>query len=404
MKTLLQINATVNSGSTGRIAEGIGRLAAANGWRNYIAYGRWQHDSAAQLVRIGRRPDIWMHGLRSRLLDQHGLGSTTATERFIRTIGEIKPDVIHLHNIHGYYLNYRLLFEYLQRADAPVVWTLHDCWPFTGHCANFDLAGCGAWRTGCLDCLQLNTYPKSFFRDCSQENFRLKKKLFTSLGDRLTLVPVSDWLAGLLRQSFFRDTPIQVIHNGIDLAVFTPQPIGTVREKYGLGKRHVLLGVAGPWSERKGLFDFYKLRAMLPCDQYAIILVGLSEVQRKQLPEGIVGLPRTEAVRELAVLYSAADVYVNPTYEDNYPTVNLEAMACGTPVVTYRTGGSPEAVTPETGLVAEQGNIEELAVAVRTIAANGRQAYTTACQTHAAQFFDQRKCFQQYIDLYDRIL
>lgn len=407
MRTLLQINTTLNRGSTGRIAEEIGTTATAAGWNCFIAHGaRYRNPSRLQTIQIDSLRDERVHyGWHSLLLDRHSLGSTHATQQFIHRIEqEIRPDIIHLHNIHGYFLNYHVLFEYLARTDIPVVWTLHDCWPFTGHCTYFDLIKCERWKTGCYVCPQLMAYPKSLFRDNSRKNWELKNALFTALGDRLTLVPVSDWLADLLQLSFFAGMKYRTIHNGIDTDTFRPRPINQMTEKYGIECRYIIIGVASPWSDRKGLTDFIRLRSCLPKEQYAIILVGLSRKQRLALPAGITGIERTQDVEELAELYGIADVFVNPTYEDNYPTVNLEAMACGTPVITYRTGGSPEAVSSTTGFVVDQGDIEQLAAAVRTITMAGKQAYSAVCRKRAEEHFNKNMCFQEYLNLYNALI
>jgi len=251
MRTLLQINSVVNSGSTGRIAEEIGQTAISQGWESYIAYGRNKRLSQSQLIKIGTDWDIKMHGLQTRLFDRHGLGSKSATQIFIKQIEAIKPDIIHLHNIHGYYLNIEVLFNFLASTQIPVLWTLHDCWPFTGHCVYFDFVGCKKWLTQCNNCPQTRTYPASFFLDRSTQNFNLKKELFTGVHN-LTLVPVSQWLANLLRQSFLKNLPIQVINNGIDIETFKPVPSNNLRFKFKLQSKFIIIGVANIWSERKG--------------------------------------------------------------------------------------------------------------------------------------------------------
>ena len=404
LSTLLQINSCVNCGSTGRIAHEIGQTVIDNGGESWIAYGRSMRKSTSHLIRIGDSIDVYSHALLTRLFDRNGCGSKRATIKFVQEIAQINPDIVHLHNIHGYYLNYKILFDYLSTSKVQVVWTLHDCWPFTGHCAYFSLAGCDRWKTGCHDCPQAYEYPASWFRDNSRQNYQLKKSLFLGLRERLTLVPVSNWLSDLLGSSFLADIPRQVIHNGIDLSAFNVQNTESIRQKYDLGDKMIILGVASPWSYRKGLADFIKLRAELSEESYVIVLVGLTHNQIRSLPAGILSISRTQSVQELAAFYSAADVFVNPTYEDNYPTVNLEAMACGTPVVTYRTGGSPEAVTPETGIVVEQGDLIGLANAIRIIANRGKSVYGQACRIHAERYFDKQQCFMDYIYLYNNIL
>ena len=400
-KTLLQINTVINSGSTGRIAEEIGQTALAAGWRSVIAYGRNPRPSKSETIRIGSDWEVRLHGLRSRIFDDAGFGSRRATEAFIRAAEKLSPDVIHLHNVHGYYLNIDVLFRWLARGNVPVVWTLHDCWPFTGHCAYFDIVGCEKWKTGCFACPQKREYPVSLLCDRSRKNWEQKRELFSSVNN-LTLVPVSDWLAGIARESFLGDKNICRIYNGTDTAVFSPREDGkSVREKYGLGSRLVALGCASVWDKRKGLSDFIKLWERVPEKDLAIVLVGLSEEQIQGLPSGIVGIRRTESVEALADLYSAADLFVNPTYEDNFPTVNIEALACGTPICTYRTGGSPEAINGDTGFVVEQGDIEGLVSALETIRSLGKSAYSNACRSRALSCFRKEDRWAEYLSLYE---
>lgn len=403
MLIVFQINSVVNSGSTGRIAEEIGRLAIINGWESYIAFGRNVSTSKSELIKIGNSWDAFIHGILTRLFDIHGLVSKRATKRLLNRIEEIKPDIIHLHNIHGYYLNYPILFKYLSSIDIPVVWTFHDCWPITGHCAYFDRVGCIKWQNGCSSCPQKNTYPKSLLFDRSKKNYQDKQDAFNSLNN-LTLVPVSDWLSDILKCSFLKKHPINRIYNGIDTSIFKPVSGLDIGIKGQISSRFAILGVASPWSKRKGLEDFIKLYEKLDQDKYCIILVGLSDAQKKSLPLDIIGLTRTESIHELAQLYSVADVFVNPTYEDNFPTTNIEALACGTPIITYKTGGSPEAVTPETGFVIEQGSIEGLLDAINIMKKKGKAAYTDACRRRALDYFKKEDRYAEYIDLYNQLL
>ena len=278
MKKLLQINSVVNSGSTGRIAEEIGQTAIAAGWESYIAYGRNNRPSQSKLIKIGSDLDIKMHGLQTRLFDRHGLGSKSATQELVEKIEKIKPDIIHLHNIHGYYINIEILFKYLQNTNIPVVWTFHDCWPITGHCSYFSFVGCDKWKTQCFSCPQKTDYPASWFIDRSEKNFNLKKKLFTSLPN-VTLVPVSKWLYGILEESFLQNYPLKVIHNGINTEVFRPSTGDAFRAKHHFDNKFILLGVASVWSPRKGLKDFIALSKVLNND-FQIVLVGLTRKRR----------------------------------------------------------------------------------------------------------------------------
>ena len=352
------INSVCGIRSTGRICTDLADALTAQGHEVKIAYGRETvpEKSRKYAVRIGSNTDNKLHGLRSRLFDDTGFGSKRATKRFIEWVKSYDPDVVHLHNIHGYYINIELLFRYLAEAEKPVIWTLHDCWSFTGHCAYFDYAECDRWKTGCHNCPQKKEYPSSMLVDRSKKNWEAKKKLFTAVKDMVFVTP-SEWLAEILGQSYFGKYPVKVINNDIDLSVFRPTE-GDFREKNGLTGKKMLLGVASVWDRRKGLKDYIKLSEKLD-DNYRIVLVGLSEEQIKQLPENVIGISRTNNTKELAEIYTAADYFLNLTYEDNYPTVNLEAQACGTPVISYRTGGSTESAV-RFGTVVEKGAVGDV--------------------------------------------
>jgi putative glycosyltransferase len=395
MPKLLQINVTANSGATGKISEEIGAMAIHRGWDSAIAFSRGTPISQSQLIHIGTPTDIRRHGLATRLLDRHGLQSKKATADLCRAISELKPDIIHLHNIHGYYINYKLLFDFLRRYDRPVVWTLHDCWAFTGHCSHFESIGCDKWKLQCYNCGQLHSYPASFVGDRSRANYLDRKAAFTSLGN-LTLVSPSRWLDGLISESFLSEYPKKVIHNGIDINLFRPY------EKSN-SKSPLILASAWVWNKSKGLGDVLKLREMIP-DNYRICLVGLTAAQVKRMPPGITGITRTENQKALARLYSQASVFVNPTYGDTFPTTNLEALACGTPVATYRTGGSPEAIDPLTGRVVERGDVRALCDAIGELMAIPPKKISRDCRERAVRLFDQRDRFAEYIDLYNSLL
>ncbi|MDD3724331.1 MAG: glycosyltransferase [Bacteroidales bacterium] len=402
MKKLLQLNTIVNSGSTGRIAEEIGQTAIAGGWKSFIAYGRNDRPSQSELIKIGNDWDIKMHGLQTRLFDRHGLGSRTATIELIGQIKEISPDIIHLHNIHGYYINIEILIQYLKEINTPVVWTFHDCWPFTGHCTHFTYVGCEKWKTQCFDCPQKKEYPASWLIDRSKKNIILKKKLFSYLPN-LTLVPVSKWLSGILKESFLQDYPIKVINNGINTDVFKPSSGKSFRQRYDLNNKFILLGVASIWSPRKGLEDFIELNKLLD-SSYKIVLLGLTKNQIKQLPQNILGIERTESIEQLAEIYAVSDVYLNLTYEDTFPTTNLESLACGTPVITYNTGGSPEALDELTGIVVEQGNINKIMEAIQQIIVNGKNFYKDLCVNRANRLYRKEDRYREYIELYDQLI
>ena len=405
MNTILQINSVLNYGSTGKIVEQISATAISHKWNSLVAHGvKYLRPSQQPEFAIGNKWDIHKHEALSLLFDKHGLGSRKPTKDLINRISEITPSIIHLHNIHNYYLNYPILFEYLKTIKTPIVWTFHDCWPFTGHCSYFDIVGCDKWKTGCDNCPGLKVYPRSLFVDHSKENYILKEALFTAFTDRLTIVPVSYWLEKYVKQSFLHKAHIRTIHNGIDINTFKPQDYSILKEKLDIGNKKVVIGVALPWTPRKGLPDMIKLAGLLPADQYQVVVVGLSDKQIKQCPSNVIGIKRTNSAKELAEFYSLASAFVNTTYEDNYPTTNLEAMACGTPVITYNTGGSPEAVSPETGVVVEQGDIAGMAEAIREICDKGKDNYTEACRKRAEEHFDKDKCFEKYVELYEGLI
>lgn len=402
MPKLLQINVAINYGSTGKIAEQIGLLVMQQGWDSYIAHGRYINHSRSHSIQVGHRLDWISHAIMTRLFDRHGLFSTRATRKLVKQIEDIKPDIIHLHNIHGYYINHKILFEYLRKINIPIVWTLHDCWTITGHCTHFEYAKCNRWKTTCHDCPEKKSYPSSFLIDRSRKNYIEKRELFTSVNN-MTIVPVSNWLGNIVKESFLDKYNVEVIHNGIDLSTFRSLS-SDIKERYGISNKRLVLGVASPWGPRKGLKDFFELYRHISSEKYQIVLIGLSEDQIKRLPNGIIGLTRTESVEELAQWYSAADVFVNPTYEDTYPTTNLEAISCGTPVATYKTGGSPESITSETGRVVDKGNIAGLAKAIESLCAEDREPLRKRCREYAEAYFDKKECFEKYLELYEKLI
>lgn len=349
---IYQINIFGNL-STGKIAVDLARVIKNEGHECRVAYARNTIASDIDSYIIGNKWDVRFHALMTRITDRTGFYSKNTTRKLIQDIETYKPDVVHLHNVHGYYVNIELLFNYLKKTQIPVVWTLHDCWAFTGHCAYFDYVGCEKWKTGCHKCEQKHTYPSSKIIDNSKKNWLIKKELFSGLN--MTIVTPSDWLNNLVKESFLKEYSVVTIYNGIDLEVFKPTQTD-FRAKNGLEGKLIILGVAGEWSERKGLKDFIKLSKMLDENQ-KVVLVGLNDKQLKEIPDSIIGIKRTDSAEELAGLYTTADVFFNPTYEDNYPTVNLEAIACGTFVVTYDTGGSGESIRKEKGYIVTLSNI-----------------------------------------------
>lgn len=396
MKKVLQINTVANTGSTGKIAEQIGTEAIRHGWESWIAFSRSNPESKSKLIRVGNKFDMYLHGLSTRILDNHGLCSKRVTRQFVEHIKEINPDIIHLHNIHGYYLNFPLLADYLKHSGKQIVWTLHDCWAFTGHCSHFLYADCNRWKTDCHNCPELRSYPTSWLVDNSRNNHRIKKNAFIPLAERLTIVPVSEWLGGIVRQSFLRDARIEVIRNGIDIRKFKPMPYDPKSEKS-------VLGVSNVWTGRKGLFDFIKLRNILPAN-IKIKLIGLTKRQIEKLPDGIEGIMRTESCEELAKEYSMADVFVNPSWEESLSLTAIEAQACGTPVVCYNTGGTPETINSSTGKLVNTGDIDGLKNAIIETISMPKSHYQKICRLWTEENFDCANRFIDYVRLYEELL
>jgi len=399
---ILQINAVCGVGSTGRIACGIHGILREHGHESYIAYGRDVARGCDTAIRIGNKFDTYVHAVSTRLFDRHGYGSHRATKEFVRRAQLLDPDVVHLHNIHGYYLNIEVLFRCLEEMNKPVIWTFHDCWPMTGHCACFTFVECDKWKTQCFSCPQKKGYPSSYFLDRSKQNYTQKRKLFTSVND-ITIVPVSNWLADIVKQSYLKDYPIRVINNGIDVNVFSPQSGDGIRLKYGLADKFILLGVATAWGRRKGLHDFIELSKILKDDE-TIVLVGLKEDQIKLLPENIIGITRTESTQELAEFYSSADVVMNISYEETFGLTTVEGFACGTPGIVYNTTASPELVDDSTGLIVDPGDIKGLVKAITQIKEKGKQSYSEACVKRTHRLYRKEDRYREYIELYEELL
>jgi len=397
---VLQINVAVNKGSTGKIVEQIGEVLINKGSKSYIAYSRTGLPSKSKTIKIGNRYDVYNHVLQSRLFDNHGFVSKNSTIDLVKKIDIIGPDIIHLHNIHGYYIHIKELFNYLNKKNIPIVWTFHDCWPFTGHCSYFDRVDCEKWKTVCFSCPMKKYYPKSWFIDNSRNNFENKKKLFTTHVN-ITIVTPSLWLKELVKQSYFNNFPIKVIHNGVDLNIFKPIP--KIKDDYSKISKKIVLGVASIWDARKGLDDFIKLNELLD-DEFQIVLVGLSKNQIHKLPSNIIGFERTENINELVKLYSKAIVYLNLTYSDNFPTTNIEALACGTPVISYDTGGSPEAINQDTGIVIKKSDIRGVVEAIHTIERDENRFGKKLCRERALEMFNKNDRFLEYYNLYLKIL
>lgn len=395
---VLQINVVCGTGSTGRIAVDLYKVLVEKGHEGIIAYGRGTAPAGVNSIRVGSSLSIYAHVLKARALDKMGFGSKKATEDLILKIKEYNPDVIHLHNIHGYYLNVKVLFDYLKVAGKPVVWTLHDAWPFTGHCAYFDFIKCDKWKTACFSCPVAKEYPERWLLDSSQSNYTAKKELFTSVKN-MTIVTPSNWLGDIVKQSYLSKYEVKVINNGIDLRAFVPT-VGNFKEANNLENKFIILGVASHWDKRKGL-DYFEELAKVLDDSFKVVVIGVTESQIAALPSNILSISRTNNVTALAEIYSAADVFINPTLEDNFPTTNLEALACGTPVITFKTGGSVESVDENTGLIVDQGDLDGLVSAVKSLAVKNFSA--EACLKRS-KLYDKEERYSDYVSLYTSLM
>ncbi len=397
---VFQLNTFCGVKSTGRIACEIAKLVQQDGGECRIGYGvpGISVDSEPFAVQIGSKLERKLHAVMRKLFDAEGYGSWFATQRLIREMKAFKPDLIHLHNLHGCYLHLPSLLRYFQKEDLPIVWTLHDCWPFTGHCAYFDYSGCEKWKKQCHHCPQQKSYPVCIGVDGSSRNHRMKRKYF-SLPGKITFAAPCKWMTKHLQASSLHHYPYEVIVNGVNLKVFHPVQ-SNLRERFGLETKKVCLAVASEWDHRKGLSYLLDLANQMG-DGYRFVIIGLTEEQIAGLPDHVIGMKNTTDVNELAAWYTTADCFVNPTLEDNMPMVNLEALACGTPVVVFETGGCPEAVDESCGIVVTKGDVEALNRAVEKASSGAFSAEN--CLKRAAQF-DCEQTFQQYLALYKELL
>lgn len=398
-KKLVQINVVCN-GSTGRIMNQIQQEAISQGWEAYSFYGRGE-PSNNNCYKICSKLDVLWSVFLTRLFDKHGYGCRRATKKMIKQIERINPDVIQLHNIHGYYLNLDILFKYLRKCNKKIFWTLHDCWAFTGHCTYFTHPKCEKWKNECKgECIRKKDYPSCIVKSDVQKNFNYKKKLFTEMKN-LTFITPSKWLASLVETSFLKQYNVSVINNGIDLEIFKPTNTIDVYKKYNIPKeRKIILGVAAIWEERKGLEDFIELSKMLD-ERYIIVLVGLNKKQIEELPSNIVGIKRTENVEELANLYTTANLLFNPSKEETFSLITAEAMACGTPVVAYDNSAVKELIPNFAGkAVSNNDTIEKIKEIIESNI-NKNDKTKLMLQQYVKEKFDNKKQSKEYLKYYE---
>ena len=404
MPRLLQIDTCLNMSSTGHITESIGSYMKSKHWDCSIIHGaRYVHHPSCMIsYQTVNKCQEYLEYAKGLLFDNHGLGTKKQTIDAIKFIEKTAPDIIHIHNLHGYYINYKLLFDYLNGTSIPIVWTFHDCWPITGHCSHFFSIACDKWMKGCHDCKLIGNYPRALV-DNSDYNYNLKSILFTS-NKNLHIITVSKWLESILKQSFFSDYEINTIYNGIDTNVFYPQKNNSsLKNKYNPSGGKVLLAVATAWGPEKGLNDYISLSKLLPAN-YKIILVGVTDSIKKNLPDSITGIARTESAEELAGLYSLADIVLSLSYQETFGLTVVEGMACGTPGIVYNCTASPEIITETTGRVVKPGDLNDVLNAIMDITSKKKEYYSYECRKRVLEHFTDKTQLQSYFDLYNSLL
>lgn len=396
---VVEIN-TYDSGSTGNIMINIAKVSEKFGIdvytfsssRNSVGTDYNKHRYTDSVI------EYRIHMVMGMFFGYELEYSYRATKRLIDQLKKISPDIIHLHNTHGWFLNHKMFFDYVNKNNIQLLWTLHDCWSFTGRCPHFQITGCDKWKKGCGRCMyDRKLYPADYWIDRTRKNFKKKKKLFASV-KKLTFVTPSQWLADLVKKSFLKDYDVKVINNGINLSVFKPTE-SNFRKEYRLEDKYVVLGVAATWGKRKGFDVFLELAKRLD-DKFRIVLVGVTSEQKESLPKNIIGLERTANQTELAEIYTAANVFANPTREDTFPTVNIEALACGTPVITFNTGGSPEIIDETCGDSTDCNDIDSFERKIRYTCEN--KPYSIDDCLNRARKFDMNDKFEEYVRLYEQ--
>ena len=401
MKTIVEING-INYSSTGTIALNIAKELRSNGYKVYTACKKsrlgmkFQHEDQ---IFIGTWFDRVISERLAMLTGRKGCYNVLNTLLFIRKLKKIRPDLIHMHLLHDTFINLNMLFKYIKKNDIPVIWTFHDCWAFTGQCSYFDAVNCDKWKTGCHDCPQTKIYPKTYFIDNTRNMWNKKNEWFNSVKD-MTIVTPSIWLKKLVEESFLKKYPVKVIYNGINLNVFKPT-VSDFRKKYDLEDKYVLLGVAYQWDERKGIDLFIRLAKELP-ENYKIVLVGTNDELDKTLPENILSIHKTFNQEELVKIYSASDLFLNPTRQDNFPTVNIESLACGTPILAFNTGGCPEIISEKTGSIVEKNDFAAFRSEIIRICVT--KPFDKQDCIEAASHYDMSAKYKEYADLIKEIL
>ncbi len=388
------INSVAGFGSTGRLVSTLSMMETVEG---KVYYGRKEDSSNANSIRFTGSVGNVEHAVCTYLFDSHGFHNAIETKRMLKDLDEFNPDIVHLHNLHGYYIHVGILFDYLKKKNKKVIWTLHDCWSMTGHCAHFDGIGCNKWKEKCYDCPITKEYPFSWNKHNVTKNYERKKEVFTSIQDNLTIVTPSSWLANVVKESYLKECNVMTIHNGIDLNVFKYNEKSSFRKQYHLEDKFIVLAVASVWDNSKGLDHLIKLASVLP-ENIKLVEVGSN---KSEIPN-VLNIPRTNSISELRDIYNSADVFINLTRQDTFPTVNIEAMACGLPVLTYKTGGSPEILTSDTGIVIEKNDLDTMKDTIIELSKNNTFKKED-CIRNASKY-SLENMYQEYLELYKKVM
>ena len=388
---IVQINSTCGVGSTGKICVDISKLLTEKGIENYILYTQGNSDYPLGIKYAGKKY-IKLQALKSKIFGNYGFNSKSITKRLIEELERIRPDVVHMHNMHSHNCHLEILFNYFRKTQVKVYWSFHDCWALTSYCPHFDMIGCDKWKNGCHHCELRPSY--SWFFDRSKKLYERKKAIFN--GVNITIVTPTHWLTEVIKNSFLKNVECRLLKYGLDLDTFVATE-SDFRAKHGLEEKHIVLGVAFGWGAKKGLDCFIELSKRLP-SKYQIVLVGTNEEVDKQLPQNIISIHKTQNQQELAEIYTASDLFVNCTREETFGLVNLEALACGTPVLTFRTGGSPEAIDETCGAVVEKNDIDGAEKEIIRIC-ECKPYSNEACRARAMSF-EKNLSYAEYIKMY----
>jgi glycosyltransferase involved in cell wall biosynthesis len=397
---ILQINLVNGSKSTGRTTIELTDYLNSNGHQAYVAcsFGLGKDYEYQIGTSIGKR----LHSLFSRIFGNQGYYSKFSTSKLIKYIDELKPDVVHLRNLHGNYINLNILFDYISRKNLPTVITLHDTWFYTGKCCFYTEANCFKWQKECGNCPQLRRDNPSWFVDKTKSNLLDKKNWLKNI-PRLAVIGVSDWITDESRKSILKSANIIYrIYNWIDLDEFQPVESFGLRSSLGLEEQFIIIGVASKWGERKGLSSFIELSQMIS-DKMKIILIGKIE-DKFTLPSNIISIPETHSKKELAQYYSLADVFITFSKEESFGKVTAEALACGTPAIVYDSTANSEIVSEECGYVVDSGNIKKVVEKIKEIELRGKKVYSDNCRKFVTKNFNKEDRIKDYLEIYNKII